>query len=577
MRTWAAIGTAVLVAGLVSIAPAAATAAPAAAAAAPVAAMAAPLSATAAPLSAAPATTAPTAAAAAAAALATLTPTAPTPVVSGNRILDSRTGAVFVPHGANWPSFEYACTATSGAGWGYNDGGATKAAADAMVSWHINTVRIPLNQDCWLGANPSHDYGTAAGYRAALKSWVDILNADGIVAILDLHWNAPAGKIASDQYPMADAQSVTFWSQVAAAYRDDPSVIFDAFNEPYSRWNPSTNSWAFQLSWDCWENGGCLAPDVDQNSPLDGGTYPVVGMSALVAAIRNAGAQQPVMLGGIDYANDLTGWLAHRPNDSQLIASWHNYPGQACDTTACWNSEIAPVAAQVPVITGETGETDGGSSFLTTFMTWADSHGIGYLPWAWWDVSASESLDNSRYALYSGSSFTPKAPAGTAYHAHLAALATPAPTATPLPLVNGSFENGTKGWRPHSNHFTLASGSKTTIVHDGKKYLSATARRKGRGFQQVVKFAVRPGDRYTATVWLRTQTASSERVKLSLAADGGHMEYTSTTVTVTKSWKRYAIAVAVKKTGHKDVRLAVYLGTANRGVFADGATLSVTR
>ena len=42
---------------------------------------------------------------------------APQPVVQGNRIIDSVTGAAFVPRGVNFPSFEYACQQ----GWGYSN------------------------------------------------------------------------------------------------------------------------------------------------------------------------------------------------------------------------------------------------------------------------------------------------------------------------------------------------------------------------------------------------------------------------------------------------------------------------
>jgi hypothetical protein len=64
-------------------------------------------------------------------------------------------------------------------------------------------------------------------------------------------------------------------------------------------------------------------------------------------------------------------------------------------------------------------------------MNWADSNGIGYLPWAWWDAS-SLSGDAALYALYTGPDFTPKAPEGTAYKAHLASLA-------PVPVVDRLF------------------------------------------------------------------------------------------------------------------------------------------
>ena len=33
----------------------------------------------------------------------------------------------------------------------------------------------------------------------------------------------------------------------------------------------------------------------------------------MVAAVRGAGAAQPIMLGGLNYSNDLSGWLAHKP------------------------------------------------------------------------------------------------------------------------------------------------------------------------------------------------------------------------------------------------------------------------
>jgi hypothetical protein len=348
---------------------------------------------------------------------------APTPVVSGSRLLDSRTDLVFTPHGANWSSFEYACAQ----GWGYSVDSDTAAAAAAMESWGINVVRIPLNEECWLGLDPADDYGTESGYRAAVAGWVSILNAHGIVAILDLHWSAPPGQRALGQWPMADSRSTTFWSSVAAAYAGNPSVMFDLFNEPYSIWNSASGSYTFQLTWDCWENGGCRAPYVDENQePIVGpgaGTYPVVGMSALVAAVRGAGASQPILLGGLDYSNNLSQWLAHKPDDSQLIASWHNYDGQnpSCNTTACWTSTILPVAASVPVMTTEFGETDRQTAWFTSFMTWADSNGIGYLPWAWTDATQT-SGDDAIYSLYSGNSFTPNAPMGVAYKAHLASL-----------------------------------------------------------------------------------------------------------------------------------------------------------
>jgi hypothetical protein len=223
---------------------------------------------------------------------------------------------------------------------------------------------------------------------------------------------------------MADAQSLTFWTQVATAYKSAPSVMFDLFNEPYSRWQGSAK--VFDMTWSCWKGGGCQAPvEDDYTSTLSGAKFSTVGMDQLVSTVRATGAQQPLLLGGLDYSNDLSGWLSHKPSDSQLIAAWHAYPGQRVNTTAEWDAEVAPVAASVPVVIGEFGQTDGGSGYFSALMSWADAHGVGYLPWAWWDVPVSESLENSRYALYEGAAFTPKAPIGRVFHEHLAALTPP--------------------------------------------------------------------------------------------------------------------------------------------------------
>lgn len=341
--------------------------------------------------------------------------TAPTPVVQGNKLVDSRNGSTFIPRGVNWPGFEYACWQ----GWGYS-GGYSQGEATAIASWHANVVRVPLNQDCWLGLNgtPKGSGRTAAGYQASVRGWVDQLNAAGLVVILDLHSSAPAGYKAEGQRAMADAQSLTFWTQVAAAYKTVPSVMFDLFNEPYSRWQGDTE--VFDMTWLCWKNGGCQAPvEDDYTSGLSGAKFSTVGMDQLVSTVRATGAAQPLLLGGLNYSNDLSGWLANKPTDSQLVVAWHAYPGQGVDTLAEWNAQVAPIAATVPVVIGEFGQTDGSTGYFTALMDWADAHGVGYLPWAWWDVPASESLTNSRYALFEGAAFTPKAPIGTVYHDHL--------------------------------------------------------------------------------------------------------------------------------------------------------------
>jgi hypothetical protein len=71
----------------------------------------------------------------------------------------------------------------------------------------------------------------------------------------------------------------------------------------------------------------------------------------------------------------------------QLMAEAHIYGNNTCSTTECFDTNIAPVAAQVPVVFGETGETydasSCGSTNISRIMDWADAHGVGYEAWTW--------------------------------------------------------------------------------------------------------------------------------------------------------------------------------------------------
>ena len=108
-------------------------------------------------------------------------------------------------------------------------------------------------------------------------------------------------------------------------------------------------------------------------------------MQQMINAVRGAGANNVIMLGGEEYSNDLTGWLQYEPTDPDhnLVASWHSYNFNTCSTQSCWTSQVAPVIAQVPVIAGEIGENDCAGSYINPLTTWLDSQNTSYLAWAW--------------------------------------------------------------------------------------------------------------------------------------------------------------------------------------------------
>lgn len=342
--------------------------------------------------------------------------------VVGNQILDA-SGKVFTAHGVGRMGTEYACS-TANAGVDF-DGPVTQAAVSAMLSWDINSVRVPLNEDCWLGINGEPVNGlTSAQYRTDVINWVNLLNQNGLVVILDLHWNNSGTNQSTGQEPMPDLDHApAFWTSVAGAFKNNSSVIFDLYNEPYPGVNNATTT-----GWSCWKNGSTAA----STSPCADIPFAVAGMQTLINTVRATGATNVLMLGGLTWANDLTGWLANEPTDPEnaLVASFHVYNFNGCVTADCWNTQVAPVAAQVPVIAGEIGENDCVSTFIDTLMPWLDAHGIGYLAWTWTVVNGT--CPNSPVLItdYTG---TPTG-YGAGFKAHLLALAgggaTPTPTAT---------------------------------------------------------------------------------------------------------------------------------------------------
>jgi endoglucanase len=309
--------------------------------------------------------------------------------VQGNRLVDG-SGRTVRLLGVNRSSFEYACAQ----GWAMWAGPTDRAAIAAMKTWRINTVRLPLNEACWLGLSNVKPEYRAQPYRRAVGAYVQRLHAAGLYVIIDLHWNAPGTARALDQQFHADADhSPAFWRSVAATFKGDPAVLFDLYNEPHD------------VSWRCWRDG-CATP----------AGWKAAGMQQLVNAVRSTGAKQPLLLGGLRWANDLSGWLQWQPRDQarQLVASVHVYETNVCDDEACWNNVIGRVAKQVPVVSGEIAQGRCAHDFIDSYMTWADAHGVSYLAWSWndWGCDKPGLIEN-----YDG---TPTSTYGEGFRDHLA-------------------------------------------------------------------------------------------------------------------------------------------------------------
>jgi hypothetical protein len=308
--------------------------------------------------------------------------------VSGNRLV-AADGSNLQLRGVDFSGAQYECTTNAGKVW---DTPADDRALAGMVAWHVNAVRLPLNEDCWLGINGLPLRYTSSVYRAAIHRWVAQLHDHGIYVLLNLHVAAPGTQRSLHEIEMADADhGPTFWTSVANSFRNDPAVVFDLYNEPK------------HIGWPCWRDG-CSSP------------YRIAGMQSLIDGVRKTGAIQPVVADGITYANNLNRWLQFEPRDplAQLAAGFHTYhDGLGCGNQACWDAVLVPIAARVPIISGEIGEFDCAQAFVDRFMQWADEHQVSYLAWAWNAYSCSKEP-----SLLSSLNGTPS-PYGLGVHDHL--------------------------------------------------------------------------------------------------------------------------------------------------------------
>jgi hypothetical protein len=419
--------------------------------------------------------------------------------VSGNHLVDG-IGAPIQLRGVNRSGTEYACVQYGGP----FDGPSDQASVTAIKSWNVNAVRVPMNESCWLGISGAPCCAlTQAAYQQAIINYVNLLNTNGIYVILELHWANYGTNIANYQAPMPNRDhSPAFWTSVATTFKDNHAVLFDLYNEPFG-----------SCSWKEWRDG-CI---VTQGSPGSTWSYQSAGMQELVTAVRNTGATQPIMVGGLGYANMVAipgtgpgqgpccGWMAYKPVDplNSIVLSVHTYnfnwpcPGTVGTTGAaavtCYSSgdnNLSTIAAVHPVVFGEIGESTGTAAFITPLMNWMDTNGFSYLAWTWdtWGCGAGAVLISN----YNG---TPCQTFGSGFQAHLAAVAG---ITTPT-VISVSPNSGPSG---------------TSVVITGSNFTGATA----------VKFGATPATAFTvnsATQITATSPAGSGTVDVTVTTASG--------------------------------------------------------
>lgn len=297
--------------------------------------------------------------------------------VSGNKILGAD-GKQYIFHGIARDGLEFNCSGSSTLDQQHLAymGSGTNTATETY--WGANTVRLPLSEGFWLNGAPGYPC-TAAQYQATVKQTVDILTALKLNVIIDLQWTDGGGQSGQGGGPwaMPDADSVTFWQQVAPIYKSYSNVLFELYNEPH----PGRNNWP------CWAAACNITNDAvrsDDCSCTKTLSYHSVGMQALVDTVRKTGAQNLVLVAGIGWGFDLSqvGGTDGVITGANVVYDTHPYP-YSDKLANSWDAAFGNTSAKYPVISAENGEYDCGSSYLSQLYDYLDAHGIGWVAWAW--------------------------------------------------------------------------------------------------------------------------------------------------------------------------------------------------
>jgi endoglucanase len=232
----------------------------------------------------------------------------------------------------------------------------------AMKSWGANMVRFPVHPAAWRRQGQQN-------YLKLLDQGVQWATEAGMYVIIDWHsiGNLRSELYQSGNYETTKKETFEFWRTLAKHYKGNTTVaMFELFNEP-----TVMNGQAGSCTWAQWKEI----------------------VEEMIVIIRANGSQAIPLVGGFDWAYDLTP-VAKDPINAEGIAYVsHPYPQKRSKPwEAKWTADWGFAARKYPVILTEIGfcgPDDRGAhvpvisdeSYGDAITKYADTNGISYMVW----------------------------------------------------------------------------------------------------------------------------------------------------------------------------------------------------
>jgi aryl-phospho-beta-D-glucosidase BglC (GH1 family) len=224
-----------------------------------------------------------------------------------------------------------------------------------MAGTGANVIRIPVHPENWVN-DPDYLWR----YLDPIVTWAGESNA---YVIIDWHYIGNVATGAGPQMPDIDTNpkdlTLEFWQSTAYYFRNVPNVIFEIFNEPQS------------ITAEEWRSNA----------------------TEIIQEIRAQGADQLVIVGGIDYGKDLSWVLEHPIDDENVAYASHVYPAHP---SSSWQHWFGRVAVKYPVLITEWGFMDDSETpsqaylvgdeitYGNPFLTYLGKRNIGWVA-CWYD------------------------------------------------------------------------------------------------------------------------------------------------------------------------------------------------